>query len=77
MKHPDENTEHRDDPMHPADDPRVSAYVLAELEGDELARFEMGSTVVLVFPQGTATPREDLSPGMPVRLGNALGRFGA
>lgn len=43
--------------------------------GAELARFEMGSTVVLVYPRGSATPLAGLEPGTPVRLGNALGRF--
>ncbi len=39
--------------------------------GAELARFEMGSTVVLVVPAGTPLP--DTAPGQPVRLGRELG----
>lgn len=41
----------------------------------ELARFEMGSTVVLLFPPGSARPIDDLSPGRPLRLGDPIGRF--
>ncbi len=47
-----------------------------ELErGEELARFEMGSTVVLLLPPGAARSRPDLEPGRPVRLGEAVGSF--
>ena len=45
--------------------------------GDELARFEMGSTVVLLLPPGTAAPLPALAPGAPVRCGEAIGRFAA
>jgi len=41
--------------------------------GDELARFEMGSTVVLVVP-GCA-PLAGLEPGAKLRLGQALARL--
>ncbi|MFT5288419.1 MAG: phosphatidylserine decarboxylase [Planctomycetota bacterium] len=44
--------------------------------GDELARFEMGSTVVLLFPKGSAVPLPDLAPEHGVRLGSAIGLFG-
>jgi phosphatidylserine decarboxylase len=43
--------------------------------GAEFARFEMGSTVVLLFPPHTARPTGDLPPGRPLRLGEAIGRF--
>ena len=41
--------------------------------GEELGRFNMGSTVILLFPAGRATWLEELQPGQPVRLGQALG----
>ena len=41
--------------------------------GDELARFEMGSTVVLVGPPKAAVPPADLYPGRVLRLGRAIG----
>ncbi len=40
--------------------------------GDELGRFNMGSTVVLLFPRGTCHWRADLKPGSTVRMGEAL-----
>lgn len=40
--------------------------------GDELARFELGSTVVLIAPRGFARPSE-LAPGARVRMGQLLG----
>lgn len=39
--------------------------------GEELGRFEMGSTVILVFPPGTV--RWTIAPGDPVRLGAPIG----
>lgn len=41
--------------------------------GAELARFEMGSTIVLVAPRGVATARPGLAPGDAVRLGARIG----
>lgn len=43
--------------------------------GGELARFEMGSTVVLLLPAGRVAPRTDLAPELAVRLGEPLGRL--
>lgn len=42
--------------------------------GDELGRFNMGSTVILLFPPGHCDWRGDLSPGKTVRMGEALAR---
>jgi phosphatidylserine decarboxylase len=53
-------------PLHP---PRSFA------RGAELARFEMGSTIVLVAPPGVAEPLPDLVPGRTVRLGQPIGTF--
>ncbi len=41
--------------------------------GDEIGRFNMGSTVILLLPPGAATLRDDLATGQAVRLGQALG----
>jgi len=41
--------------------------------GDEMGRFYLGSTVVLVFEPGTAEWREGLKPGDPLRMGEAIG----
>lgn len=41
--------------------------------GGDLAYFEFGSTVVLLFENGTFTPREDLRTGMKLKMGETLG----
>lgn len=43
--------------------------------GAELARFEMGSTIVLVTPPGVAEPLAGLAREAPVRLGERIGRW--
>jgi phosphatidylserine decarboxylase len=50
------------------------ARPLSFARGVELARFELGSTVVLVVPG--AEPIDGLAPGASVRLGGALARLG-
>ncbi|MEM7310624.1 MAG: archaetidylserine decarboxylase [Planctomycetota bacterium] len=43
--------------------------------GEELARFEMGSTVILVLPRALGfAPLPELTPGTPLRLGEPIGR---
>ncbi|WP_274652584.1 archaetidylserine decarboxylase [Paenibacillus humicola] len=42
-------------------------------KGEELAYFEFGSTVVLLTEDGTFVPRNDLQPGLKVRMGEKLG----
>lgn len=42
-------------------------------KGDELAMFEFGSTVVLLFENGIFTPRHDLMINLKVKMGEALG----
>lgn len=43
--------------------------------GDELGRFLLGSTVVLLFPQGPLSFSADWIAGRPVRYGEAMGSF--
>jgi len=43
--------------------------------GEELARFEMGSTVVLIAPRGSARVSPAAVPGRAVRMGEAIGRW--
>jgi phosphatidylserine decarboxylase len=46
-----------------------------ELErGEEVAMFELGSTVICLFPPGQVELNE-LELGQTIRLGNAIGRF--
>ena len=42
--------------------------------GDEMGRFYLGSTVVLLFDPGRVAWREDLAPAAPLRMGEAIGR---
>lgn len=42
--------------------------------GDEMGRFYLGSTVVLLFEPGRVAWREDLKAGDPLRMGEALGQ---
>lgn len=40
--------------------------------GEEMGRFMLGSTVILLFPAGSIRWAEDLQAGNPVRMGQAL-----
>ncbi|WP_285711851.1 archaetidylserine decarboxylase [Erythrobacter oryzae] len=40
--------------------------------GDEMGRFYLGSTVVLLFEPGRVEWRSDLNPGDPLRMGEAI-----
>ena len=43
--------------------------------GAEMGRFNMGSTVILLFPPRAVTWDGDLAPGVALRMGQALGRL--
>jgi phosphatidylserine decarboxylase len=43
--------------------------------GAELARFEMGSTIILIAPRAVIEPESALAEGQSIRLGAAIGRF--
>jgi phosphatidylserine decarboxylase len=42
--------------------------------GEEMGRFNVGSTVIVLFPHGCMEWRDDLGTGSAVRMGEALGR---
>lgn len=44
-------------------------------KGDEMGRFNMGSTVITLLPPGAVSSLEDLEPGEPVLMGQKLGRL--
>lgn len=41
-------------------------------KGDELGRFNMGSTVILLFPGNQISWEEKLNPGQPVKMGEKI-----
>ncbi len=43
-------------------------------KGAEMGRFLLGSTVVMLFPEGCAALRLDWAPGGPVRMGEPMAR---
>jgi len=43
--------------------------------GQELGRFNLGSTVIVILPRGMAEWQESLRPGQTIRVGQALGRL--
>ncbi len=45
-------------------------------QGEEMGRFLLGSTVVLLFPQGGLQFNRDWAPAHPVRLGQEMARRG-
>jgi phosphatidylserine decarboxylase len=46
-------------------------------QGDEMGRFLLGSTVVMLFPQGPMRFNPAWQPGKALRLGEAMAQFGA
>jgi phosphatidylserine decarboxylase len=52
-------------------DYRESGIVLRK--GQEMGRFLLGSTIVMLFPQDIVTFHPDWAPTVPVRLGEAMG----
>ncbi len=41
--------------------------------GDEIGRFLVGSTAIVLLPKGVARWREDLAAGSPLRMGERIG----
>jgi phosphatidylserine decarboxylase len=65
-------------PRRPTQLPVGTGRAPARLErGAELGRFNMGSTVILLLPPGTAEWLPQLQPGSPVRVGQTLARLRA
>ncbi len=61
---------------HGAELPLDESRAPLELEkGAELGRFNMGSTVILLLPQGRSEWLRPLAPGSGVRVGQALARL--
>ncbi|MEZ5540507.1 MAG: phosphatidylserine decarboxylase [Pseudomonadota bacterium] len=43
--------------------------------GDEMGRFNMGSTVILIYGPGQMTWTDPLRPGQSIRTGQAIGHW--
>ena len=54
---------------------RYDAEQVALRQGDEMGRFLLGSTVVMLFPQGPCRFNPAWAPGAAVRLGEEMARF--
>ena len=52
----------------------ATAVPLQIARGGEMGRFNMGSTVILLFPKGSVALADDLRVGSKVRMGEAIGR---
>jgi phosphatidylserine decarboxylase len=57
--------------------PLPDSAAAALLRGAEVGRFNMGSTVILLFAPGAVRLDEAVEPGQAVRLGQTLGTIGA
>lgn len=53
----------------------ASPEPIALERGQEMGRFNMGSTVILLFGRDAVDWLENLKPGMPVRMGEPLGNI--
>jgi phosphatidylserine decarboxylase len=53
--------------------PDASPRPIKLSKGEEMGRFNMGSTVILLFGKDRAEWLEGLAPGAPVRMGEAIG----
>jgi phosphatidylserine decarboxylase len=53
--------------------PGTSTKSVSLEKGDELGRFNMGSTVILLFGRDAVTLEESLQPSTQVRMGEQLG----
>jgi phosphatidylserine decarboxylase len=60
-------------PVSP-DKPEASIFLK---QGDEMGRFLLGSTVVMLFPEGPLRFNPEWAPGRAVRLGEAMANYAA
>jgi phosphatidylserine decarboxylase len=51
---------------------RYHAQTIGLRQGEEMGRFLLGSTVILLFPKNTLRLHADWAPGRDVRMGEAM-----
>ncbi|MFT4614193.1 MAG: phosphatidylserine decarboxylase [Bacteroidia bacterium] len=56
-------------------DYRVAPEAVSLARGAEMGRFMLGSTVILLFPEGTMTFDERFAAGVATRMGEAMARY--
>lgn len=56
--------------------PKARAKAITLEKGEEMGRFNMGSTVILLFGKDAVEWLEDFTPGAVVRMGQAIGETG-
>ncbi|NRR29716.1 phosphatidylserine decarboxylase [Oxalobacteraceae bacterium] len=66
--------------VNPPRAPQICEWTYADKnivlkKGEELGRFLLGSTVVMLFPKDTLSFNKDWQPAGPVRLGEMMGNF--
>ncbi|MGH6640516.1 MAG: archaetidylserine decarboxylase [Polaromonas sp.] len=61
---------------HYPNDPDEPASAIVLRQGQEMGRFLLGSTVVMLFPQGPLRFNPDWAPGRSIRLGEAMASYG-
>ena len=67
----------RQGPVPSAWDYRDHRPTIELYRGEEMGRFHMGSTVILVFPRGCVRLDEAIQAGAPVRVGQVLAHYTA
>ncbi len=69
--------DHRRAPVRHVDVPRDADQRVTLQRGDEVGRFNMGSTVIVLLPPDAASLLEGHAPGNTVRVGTPLARWHA
>jgi phosphatidylserine decarboxylase len=54
--------------------PKARAKAISLQKGEEMGRFNMGSTVILLFGKDKVEWLEDFTPGVTLRMGQAIGQ---
>ncbi len=64
-----------DTPVSPYERLTTTQHDVAVARGDEIGRFLLGSTVIVLLPQGAIEASKELAAGNAVRMGESLGKL--